>query len=90
MSNTKLWNADTYETDTGKIVGRTLAEAVAWARENPDEFARTSIWWTRDDDAEAVAVDRDIRDELAYATGEWFGPGVALEHNSNTSMEKVA
>ncbi len=75
MSNTNLWNADYYETDTGKIVGRSLAEAVAWARDNPDEFARTYIWWVRDDDAEATAVDRDIRDELAYATGEWFGPG---------------
>jgi hypothetical protein len=55
---------DHYETDTGKIVGRPLVEAVAWARANPEAFARTYIWWVRDDDAEAVIVDRDIKDEL--------------------------
>lgn len=55
---------DRYETDTGEIVGRTLAEAVAWARANPAAFARTYIWWVREDDAEAVIVDRDIKDEL--------------------------
>ncbi len=81
---------DRYETDTGKLVGRTLAEAVAWARDNPDEFARTSIWWTRDDDAEAIAVDRDIRDELAFATGDWFGPGDVIDKSEprfNTSTK---
>lgn len=81
---------DRYETDTGKIVGRTLAEAVAWARDNPAEFARTSIWWTRDDDCEAIAVDRDIRDELAFSTGEWFGPGDVIEHSSTHTTTEAA
>jgi hypothetical protein len=77
MSNTKLWaSSDYYETDTGKIVGRSLAEAVAWARENPDAFARTYIWWVRDDDAEAIIVDRDIRDELEAE---------AEQHSTSTS-----
>jgi hypothetical protein len=31
---------------------------------NPAAFARTYIWWLREDDAEAVIVDRDIKDEL--------------------------
>jgi hypothetical protein len=56
--------SDYYETDTHEIIGRSFSEAVAWARQNPAAFARTYIWWLREDDAEAVIVDRDIKDEL--------------------------
>jgi hypothetical protein len=55
---------DYYETDAGHIIGRSLSEAVEWARANPGAFSRTYIWWVRDDDAEAIIVDRDIKDEL--------------------------
>ena len=72
---------DRYETDTGEIVGKTLAEAVAWAKANPAAFAKTYIWWVRDDDCEAVIVDRDIKDEIeaeldaevAYSKATGFG-----------------
>lgn len=70
---------DRYETDAGMIVGKTLAEAVAWARANPAAFAKTYVWWIRDDDAEAVIVDRDIQDEIDFASGEWFGPADAAK-----------
>lgn len=81
---------DRYETDSGTLIGHTLADCVEWARNNPEAFAKTNVWWTRDDDAEAIIVDRDIRDELAYATGEWFGPGDTLgksEPRFNTSTK---
>jgi hypothetical protein len=65
---------DTYETDSGEVIGQTLADCVEWARQNPEAFAKTNVWWLREDDAEAIIVDRDIQDEINHATGEWFGP----------------
>lgn len=76
---TMTYAPDRYETDAGMIVGKTLAEAVAWARANPAAFAKTYVWWIRDDDAEAVIVDRDIQDEIDFASGEWFGPADAAK-----------
>jgi hypothetical protein len=55
---------DEYETDAREFIGYSLAEAVAWARANPAKFALTHVWWLRSDDAEAVIVDADIRDEI--------------------------
>lgn len=68
---------DRYETDRREFVGNTLVEAVAWAKANPEAFAKTHIWWLRDDDCEAIIVNRDIQDEIDFATGEWFEPGDA-------------
>jgi hypothetical protein len=70
---------DHYETDRREVVGSTLAEAVAWAKANPEAFARTNIWWVRDDDCEAIVVDRDIQDEINFATGEWVEPADAAK-----------
>ena len=56
---------DYYETDSGKLVGNTLAEAAAWAKANPAEYALTHVWWMRSDDAEAIIIDSDINDILA-------------------------
>jgi hypothetical protein len=81
---------DTYETDSGEVIGHTLADCVEWARQNPGAFAKTNVWWLREDDAEAIIVDRDIQDEINHATGEWFGPGDVLdapEPRSNASTK---
>lgn len=53
---------DSYRTDDGSFVGATLEEAAAWAKGHPVTWSETTIWWHRDDDAEATDVDRDIRD----------------------------
>jgi hypothetical protein len=81
---------DRYETDSGEVIGHSIADCVEWARKNPEAFAKTNVWWLREDDAEAIIVDRDIQDELNHATGEWFGPGEILEHSSNTSTGRAA